>query len=30
MGRIFTHYHLLSHRTQNPLDHQNDTESGLF
>jgi putative protease len=30
MGRPFTHYHLLSHRTQNPLDHQDDTESGLF
>lgn len=30
MGRPFTHYNLLSHRTQNPLDHQDDTESGLF
>jgi putative protease len=30
MGRPFTHYNLLSHRTQNPLDHQDDTGSGLF
>jgi putative protease len=28
LGRPFTHYNLLSHRTQNPLDHQNNTESG--
>jgi len=30
MGRPYTHYNLLSHRTQNPLDHQDDTGSGLF
>jgi U32 family peptidase len=30
LGRPFTHYNLLSHRTQNPLDHQDITESGLF
>ena len=30
LGRQFTHYNLLSHRVQNPLDHDNATESGLF
>ncbi|MDT8379797.1 MAG: peptidase U32 family protein [Desulfotignum sp.] len=30
LGRPFSHYNLLSHRTQNPLDHQDSTESGLF
>ena len=30
LGRPFNHYHLLSHRIQNPLDHQDVTQSGLF
>ncbi|MCF8076699.1 MAG: U32 family peptidase [Desulfotignum sp.] len=30
LGRPFNHYHLLSHRVQNPLDHQDVTQSGLF
>jgi len=30
MGRQFTHYHLLSHRKMNPLDHLSETGSGLF
>ncbi|MFU8768815.1 MAG: peptidase U32 family protein [Desulfotignum sp.] len=30
LGRPFTHYNLLSHKTQNPLDHEDITESGLF
>lgn len=30
MGRPFTHYNLLSHRPQNPLEHRDATESGLF
>ena len=30
LGRPFTHYNLLSHRTQNPLDHEDITESGLL
>lgn len=30
MGRIFTHYHLLSHRTQNPLDHQTTRNPACF
>ena len=30
LGRPFTHYNLLSHRIQNPLDHQDITQSGLF
>lgn len=30
LGRPFTHYNLLSHRIQNPLDHQDVTQSGLF
>ncbi len=30
LGRQFTHYNLLSHRVQNPLDHDDATASGLF
>ncbi len=30
LGRPFTHYNLLSHRIQHPLEHQDVTESGLF
>ena len=30
MGREFTHYHLLSQRKINPLNHSSETGSGLF
>ena len=30
MGREFSHYNLLPQRPQNPLDHDSQTESGLF
>ena len=30
MGRPFTHYHLLTQRMINPLEHQSETGSGLF
>jgi U32 family peptidase len=30
MGREFTHYNILSQRPQSPLDHSNETGSGLF
>ncbi len=30
MGREFSHYNLLSHRVQSPLEHESETGSGLF
>ena len=30
LGREFSHYHLLTQRMANPLDHESETGSGLF